>query len=182
MIIFIACWIFSDDVIARVKKDYKVKYDDIFYIIQNVVLLYGTIIFIFSYFGFFDMEYTNLLSFLCRVQFEFWIMSFGKDITIMKFLHPIMHTPEWYHTHETHHKVKREIQMICGYNFDILDILLENLIGTAFIISINYLIWGTHSINWCSFIWLGWSDSQLHSLNPYYKPYYSDLYPCQVYL
>ena len=77
-----------------------------------------------------------------------------------------MHTPNWYHTHEVHHKIGANIQIVNSFHFDTPDIFLENLLGPFLGIAFNYA-YGTLTVHFMSFLFLAWSDVLAHSLNPY---------------
>jgi len=94
-------------------------------------------------------------------------MYLGKDFTTMRFLHAKMHTPKWYHTHEVHHKIGANVQIINSFHFDTIDVFLENLIGPFIGIAFNYITYGTLTVHFISFMYLVWSDTLVHSLNPY---------------
>jgi len=153
--------------IAKIKTDYKVTWEDIYYYSKFIPGIYSLTLFFLVKWNIIDFEYKNLFSFIVRTSFEYWLMYLFKDFTTMKFLHAIMHTPRWYHTHEVHHKIGANIQIINAFHFDTLDVFLENLIGPFIVIIFNYFTYGTLTVHFMSFIFIVWSDVLAHSLNPY---------------
>jgi len=156
------------NLIAKVKLNYKVEWLDIYYYVKYIPVIYSiTFYFMVKWNLLLDFEYKNLFSLIVRTTFEFWIMHLGKDFTTMRFLHAKMHTPEWYYTHEVHHKVCANIQVINSYRFDMLDVLVEGLIAPIIGIAFNYFVYGTPTVHFLSFMYLVWTDTLIHSLHPY---------------
>ena len=85
------CILFPN-LIAKVKIDYKVTWEDIYYYSKFVPGLYSLTIYFLVQWNIFDFEYKNLFSFIIRTSFEFWLMYLGKDFTTMRFLHQNAHS------------------------------------------------------------------------------------------
>ena len=151
------------NLIAKVKRDYKVTWTDVYYYIKFVPGIYSlTFYYMIQWKILLDFEYKTLNSFIIRIFIEYVIMYLGKDFTTMKFLHPIMHTQKWYWTHDVHHKIGASIQIANCFHFDTHDIFLESLVAPLFAITFNYAVYGTLTIHFISFIYLVWSGTLTH--------------------
>jgi len=94
-----------------------------------------------------------------------WII---KDIVSMGILHPWMHRPANYWMHKTHHvSFTKNMSAVYGYDFDTLDLLLENSSGLLFWLPLRYFLLGTARVHLGVFIVVVWLDSSCHSANPY---------------
>jgi len=153
--------------IAKAKVETPYTWDNLYYFIKLISVVYGISIVLFVNYGILDFEYKSLPSTIGRILLEYWVMSLGKDFTMMKFIHPLMHTPKWYFIHELHHTIKKDTNVTSAMRVSFLDLIIENVIGVAFIAMFNTMLYGTYSVHLLSFFYLVWTDALIHSNNPY---------------
>jgi len=120
-----------------------------------------------GYVGFFHWNYTTFWETYLEISLQYWAMTFLKDFTSLKFLHPWMHKPENYWIHKNHHKVHHELNVLHTYRIDRIDVFLENAIGPVLLVIFQYLLLGKTSVHLLAFFFLNHHDAVIHSVNPY---------------
>lgn len=159
------CILFPD-MIAKVKMNYRYTMKD-FWELSRVFIQNMLTIIIAAHFKLIHFNYTNFSETFIEISVQYWAMILLKDYTMMYFLHPWMHKPENYWIHKHHHKVGLEVQANHAFSIDMLDLFIENQVGLFLFYIISWLIYDCISVHYMSFVFLGWHDIMVHSLNPY---------------
>jgi len=169
---FFYCWLFPD-VIAKKKLEYKYKWSDIFGIF-NIFFQYYINFCIGIYFGIIHWNYTSFIeTYIIEVSFQYWAMTLLKDYVCLKYAHPWMHKMENYWIHLYHHKPREQLMAIHTYSIDSLDVFIENGIAPILFMIVQYILTGKVYVHACAFFFLGWSDTIIHSANPYSICYFN---------
>lgn len=135
-----------------------------------------------------SMVFAGLLTFppitsmrdLGIIWIEFLAMTLLKDVTSMKYLHDWMHRKAYW-LHKTHHVAKTNCQTWHAWQFDLVDVVLENTIGPVLLLGIKWAAgspvgpWGLPSVHLGSFYLSLMSDLNLHSMNPYTVIFFNPL-------
>jgi len=159
------------NVLAKVKTETPYTWMDLYHVVRVMSIVYGLAMVVLAYCGVLHFEYKGFLQTTIKVMFEYWVISFCKDFTTMKFIHPLLHTPKYYYLHELHHSVSKNLHIGNALHIDIIDVLIEHLVGIVFAIGLNYVLYGTPSVHMASFLYIMWTDIVNHSLNPYSASY-----------
>jgi len=135
-----------------------------------------------------SMALVNLVTFppiacvrdIGTIWLEFMAMTLLKDLTSMKYLHDWMHRKA-YHLHKTHHVAKANCQTWHAWQFDLVDVVLENTIGPVLLLGVKWAAgapvgpWGLPSVHLGAFYLSLMSDLNLHSMNPYTVIFFNPL-------
>jgi len=105
----------------------------------------------------------NILSLLWEGYLLWWL----KDLGSMYLFHEKMHSPKWYWLHKFHHSITKEMINFYGGFFDIVDLLIENAMGTPFLLLLRYLVVGKPEFHLGIYIVVLWLDYSVHMCNPY---------------
>jgi len=165
------------DILCQAKINYKItksNYQDM----VKIIIFYFGLMMAETYFDHFHLQWKGLLQSSIEFAFEFWFMSLVKDFTLMRYLHKWMHEKKgWYWLHKQHHETNENVQIVTTFHFDILDIIIENA-GAPITLHIFYYFFreGCPAINYASFLYLGWADSMIHSLNPYTVVFFNPIW------
>jgi len=110
----------------------------------------------------------GLLKNVLVVSFDYWLINLLKDNLSMRFLHSWMHKPKNYWLHKHHHTGNRNMVVLHGYAIDFVDLMIEFGIGSMIaLVAKKYVLGMNPSLHLMSFIFSGWTDSNVHSSNPY---------------
>jgi len=105
------------------------------------------------------------IEYLLTEAYVVWLL---KDIVSMAGVHSWMHQPANYWIHKSHHVTfTKNMSAVYGYDFDTLDLLLENSSGLLIWLPLRYFLLGSAQIHLGVFIMVIWLDSSCHSANPY---------------
>lgn len=114
------------------------------------------------------------------IWLEFMAMTLLKDVTSMNYLHDWMHRKAYW-LHKCHHVAKADCQTWHAWQFDLVDVVLENTIGPVLLIGLKLFLgapvgpWGLPSVHLGSFYLSLISDLNLHSMNPYTVTFFNPL-------
>jgi len=114
------------------------------------------------------------------IWLEFMAMTLLKDVSSMQYLHDWMHRKAYW-LHKCHHVAKANCQTWHAWQFDLIDVVLENTIGPVLLIGFKFAAgttvgpWGLPSVHLGSFYLSLMSDLNLHSMNPYTVTFFNPL-------
>jgi len=123
-----------------------------------------------AYYGFMHARFdeTSWLKTHANVSMDYYLINMIKDNTSMRFLHPWMHKRENYHLHKHHHVGNKNMTQIHAFAIGIADFNIEFGVGSVLALLAKYAVFGgVPSLHLLSFMFSGWTDSNIHSLNPY---------------
>jgi len=152
---------FSDKAEARQGVLYH-----IFYFVKIHLVIFPAASYLETAFGLFTFEPLGK-SVIFTIYMEYMFMSFIKDALSMNVLHEMMHH-QWFPHHKVHHMPMKELSLVNVFYFDILDIIVENMIAPAVLLGVKTTFCGASpSLHFLSFILLGVTDMQCHAVCPY---------------
>jgi len=157
---------FPTTVVSVAKKTFGGDVSTLFYVVKTEFFVVAAV-YLLSFLNCINFTFTDTRSVLATILFDFAVITLGKDLTSMLFIHKWMHQKEHFHLHSVHHEITKTVDVFHAHRFDYLDLILENVIGIVWGITVNYLLFGTPSIHLFAYLWVVWGDVNLHSVNPY---------------
>eukprot|EP01098_Paradermamoeba_levis_P004235 TRINITY_DN1827_c0_g1_i2.p1 TRINITY_DN1827_c0_g1~~TRINITY_DN1827_c0_g1_i2.p1 ORF type:complete len:194 (-),score=36.29 TRINITY_DN1827_c0_g1_i2:366-947(-) len=126
-----------------------------------------------AYFGFLHFSLDQSVGGLLLTVFvEFFVQLVLRDVFSMAILHPIMHTKKWYWIHQKHHIPTKELTMRNSMGFDLLDLVIENMVGLVLFVGAEILLFGQAKLHFLSFLLMSHHDAVIHSCNPFTRVYW----------
>lgn len=159
---------FSTNTISKFKKDAVISPDVVPYLLKLYAFLMTTVAgLVWLELVHFDLNiFTDPITTIITLLTEIWTMNVIKDIISMNWLHRLMHQ-KYYWLHKTHHKTLKDIQVINAFYFDLIDLVIEDVIGMGFCLTFNYLVFGRFQMHLASYLLLLIGETNIHSCNPY---------------
>lgn len=165
-------WIMHKGSFSEFKTKWKLMDQNRFFrdIIITVSLVVSGVSFL-AYKGFVDCYLFNrdggMIKSLLIMSRDYWMINLIKDNICMRYVHPWMHKRENYWLHKHHHKGRRDCNVMHAFVFDTFDLFVEFLVGSIFALMANKLLFGSVSVHLVSLMYCVWTDSNVHSENPY---------------